>query len=361
MTLWPQWLPLRKDLRGKTPYGAPQLEIPVRLNTNENPFPLTDEIQGLLAAKVKGTLKNLNRYPDRDAIELREGLAQYIQNVIGVHVQSENIWAANGSNEILQSIFLAFEGAALGFEPSYSMHPIISEIVSKEWISVARDEKYEIDIDQARAAIEKEKPGLVFVTTPNNPTGNSTPISIIEQLAISVAQVGGLLVVDEAYGEFSDDDSAITLQADYPHIAVVKTMSKAFAFAGTRIGYLVADPAIVHSILLVRLPYHLSSLTQSLGLAALELAPVISHQVLQLKQERTRVIAELKEMGITTVDSSANFLLFSGFRAPSAQIWRGLIDRGVLVRDVGISGALRVTIGRPHENDAFLQALRESL
>ena len=356
---WPSWLPLRGDLRELSPYGAPQIDVPVRLNTNENPYNLSDELQSALLDEISRCLKVLNRYPDRDAIALREALASSINVSHGTNVDSASIWAANGSNEIIQTILLAFEGGALGFEPSYSMHPLISKVVGKNWISIPRDNNFEIGDSQIEKAISATETKIIFITTPNNPTGTSTSLELISKVASAIASRQGLVVVDEAYGEFSKNPSAITLIKRHPNVLVSKTMSKAFAFAGARLGYLIADPKVIEALQLVRLPYHLSALTQAAALAAISKQSSLSKDVERLREAREEVAKEINSMGLQSYPSEANFLLFSGFIDSSAKLWEELLNRGVLVRGVGIAGHLRVTIGTRAENRAFLDALRE--
>jgi histidinol-phosphate aminotransferase len=348
-------LPLREDLRGKSPYGAPQLAVPVRLNTNENPHPPTKALVDDVVASVRDVAGNLHRYPDRDAVALRRDLAAYLSLQTGVHLEVENLWAANGSNEILQQLLQAFGGpgrTAIGFVPSYSMHPIISDGTRTEWIETARAADFSLDVDVAVAAITDRRPDVVFVASPNNPSGQSVSLDDLRQL-LSVTP--GILIVDEAYGEFSSQPSAVALVAEYPtKLVVTRTMSKAFAFAGGRLGYLIATPAVIDAMLLVRLPYHLSSVTQAAARAALRHADDTLGSVATLIAERERVSAALSGTGFRVVPSDANFVLFGQFAdAPTA--WRRYLDAGVLIRDVGIPGYLRVTTGLAEENDIFLQ------
>ena len=348
-------LPLREDLRGKSPYGAPQLAVPVRLNTNENPHPPTKALVDDVVASVRDVAGNLHRYPDRDAVALRLDLAAYLSLQTGVHLEVENLWAANGSNEILQQLLQAFGGpgrTAIGFVPSYSMHPIISDGTRTEWIETVRAADFSLDVDVAVAAITDRRPDVVFVASPNNPSGQSVSLHDLRQL-LNVTP--GILIVDEAYGEFSSQPSAVALVAEYPaKLVVTRTMSKAFAFAGGRLGYLIATPAVVDAMLLVRLPYHLSSVTQAAAQAALRHADDTLGSVATLIAERERVSAALSGMGFRVVPSDANFVLFGQFAdAPTA--WQRYLDAGVLIRDVGIPGYLRVTTGLAEENDVFLQ------
>jgi len=359
---WPNWLPLRKDLKDQSPYGAPQLPLEVKLNTNENPFSLSPALVKKLSEAIANSAKDFNRYPDRDAIELRSKLAKYLSSTTGVNLSVDQIWAANGSNEIIQTLFLAFAGAgvnSLGFTPSYSMHENIARSTGTNWIIGERLSDFSIDLSSALKEISTQKPKLVFITTPNNPTGTSTTISDIRKIIEATAQVGGLTIIDEAYAEFSEQPSTIELLSEYLNLVVIRTMSKAFSFAGVRVGYLAAGKEVVDALQLVRLPYHLSTPTQLLAKVALEFQGELLAEVEQLKIERNKVVAELQNLGLTVVPSSANFLLFSIDNEKN--VWQELVRVGVLVRDVGIAGHLRVTIGTPSENDRFLAALREIL
>ncbi|MFD5248712.1 histidinol-phosphate transaminase [Amycolatopsis sp. NPDC058340] len=352
-------LPLREDLRGKTPYGAPQLDVPIRLNTNENPYPPPDALVADVAEAVRAEAASLHRYPDRDAVALRQDLADYLAVSTGVLVSESNVWAANGSNEILQQILQAFGGpgrSALGFEPSYSMHPIISAGTRTDWLPVPRRDDFTLDTEKAAALVGERRPDIVFVTSPNNPTGGSIPFGELRGL---LEAAPGIVVVDEAYAEFSSQPSAVELIEEYPaKLIVSRTMSKAFAFAGGRLGYLAAAPAIVDALQLVRLPYHLSKLTQAAARAALRHADATLASVAKLAAERDRVVEALLGLGFTPVPSDANFVLFGRF-ADAPATWKSYLDNGVLIRDVGIAGHLRVTIGTPEENDAFLEASKE--
>jgi histidinol-phosphate aminotransferase len=249
-------------------------------------------------------------------------------------------------------------GAALGFTPSYSMHPLIAKVTQVKWINGNRREDFSLDIDSAIAQIQRDKPTLTFITTPNNPTGSAVTIDEIEKIAKATS---GLLVVDEAYAEFSNEVSAVTLIKKYPHVVVIRTMSKAFAFAGVRLGYLVADPAVVDAMFLVRLPYHLSALTQAAAEVALDFKSELLGTVEQLRKDRDHVASQLTDMGLKVIPSASNFLLFSGFDMPSSQLWQAMLDKGVLIRDVGLLGYLRVTIGNEAENNNFISSLSACL
>ncbi|WP_214317939.1 histidinol-phosphate transaminase [Nonomuraea sediminis] len=347
-------LPIREDLKGKTPYGAPQIDVPVRLNTNENPYPPSQRLIDDLAEAVRAVAGDLNRYPDRDAVDLRRDLAGYL----GHGLTTEHVWAANGSNEVLQQILQAFGGhdrTAIGFEPSYSMHPIITSGTSTEWIEATREDDFSLDPGKAVAAVEEHRPDIVFVASPNNPTGTAQPLSTIERI---LAAAPGVVVVDEAYAEFArtGTPSALTLLPAHPRLIVTRTMSKAFAMAGTRLGYLAAHPAVVQALQLVRLPYHLSALTQAAARVALSHRDDLLGTVDALRRERDATVDWLRAKGLTVADSDANFVLFGRFPDRRA-VWEGLLARGVLIREVGPPEWLRVSIGTGEEMAAFRAAL----
>jgi histidinol-phosphate aminotransferase len=353
-----EWVPLRPDLAGRAVYGAPQLEVPVRLNTNENPYPPSPELARAIAGAVAAVAGTLNRYPDRDAVALRTDLAAYLGHGLGWH----QVWAANGSNEVIQQLLQAFGGpgrSAMGFEPSYSMHPIIARTTVTAWVSGARDDDFGLDPVRAVQAIRDQRPDLVFLTSPNNPTGGALPLAVIEAVCDAAP---GMVVVDEAYAEFARDGAptALALLPRYPRLVVTRTMSKAFALAGARVGYLAADPAVIEALLLVRLPYHLSAVTQAVARAALAHAAEPLATVQALRAERDLLVGWLRSQGLTVADSDANFALFGRFGDTHA-IWQALLERGVLVREVGPPGWLRVSAGTPAEMDAFRAALRPAL
>jgi histidinol-phosphate aminotransferase len=345
---------LREDLRHLHPYGAPQLDVPVQLNTNENPYAPSQHLRQAIADAVASVAGTLNRYPDRDAVALREDLAAYL----GHGLTAAQVWAANGSNEIIQQLLQAFGGpgrTALGFEPSYSMHPLISQVTGTTWLDGTRDANY--GLSTAAEQVKFHQPDVVFVTSPNNPTGTSAPLSLIEDVYDATE---GLVVVDEAYAEFAraGTPSALTLLPGRPRLVVSRTMSKAFAAAGTRLGYLAADPAVVDALLLVRLPYHLSTVTQAVARAAIANSAEPLATVEVLRQSRDDLVEWLRAHGRTVADSDANFVLFGVFEDRDA-VWQGVLDRGVLIRNTGPSGWLRVSVGTPAENDAFTRALTE--
>ncbi|MBN1171142.1 MAG: histidinol-phosphate transaminase, partial [Micromonosporaceae bacterium] len=312
-----------------------------------------------IAKNVGAVLRDLNRYPDRDAIALREGLADYL----GHGLTAEHVWAANGSNEVQQQLLQAFGGPgryALGFTPSYSMYPLLALGTATGWISGRRGEDFRLTPEEAVTQVREHQPVVVLLCSPNNPTGTALPLEVAEAVA---EESSGIVVVDEAYAEFSrpGTPSALTLLARHENVVVSRTMSKAFALAGVRLGYLAAAPAIVEAVQLVRLPYHLSSLTQAAALAALAHAAELLATVEAIKVQRDRIVTQLGAAGIPVAPSDANFVLFG---VPEGQgngeCWQALLDRGVLVRDVGLPGWLRVTAGTPEETDAFLSALLET-
>lgn len=357
---------LRPDLLGRTAYGAPQLDVPVALNTNENSYPVPEDVAAAITSAVGAMVAGLNRYPDREFTRLREALAGYLTDRTGVPVAAGQVWAGNGSNEVLLHLLQAFGGpgrTALGFTPSYSMHPIITQTAGTAWIDGLRgmidapeERAFDLDPQRTAAQVAEHDPAVVFLASPNNPTGTALGLDVVE--AVYDACESGIVVVDEAYAEFArpGTPSAVTLLAGRPRLVVTRTLSKAFAFAGARVGYLVADPALVDALRLVRMPYHLSSLTQAVATTVVEHAEVMLGTVEAIKRQRDRIVAELPALGYRPVPSDANFVLFGGIEdAPG--LWQHLLDDGVLVRDVGLPGYLRVTAGTPEETDAFLAAL----
>jgi len=347
-------LPIRDDLRGRTPYGAPQLDVAVRLNTNENSYSVPDAVVDAIGKALQAELRDLNRYPDRDAVALRAALADYL----GHGLTTANVWAANGSNEVQQQLLQAFGGSgrtALGFGPSYSMHPLLAAGTGTAWRGALRDPDFGLTPAAAVAQIAEHDPDLVFLCSPNNPTGTALDPAVIEAV---LSAATGMVIVDEAYFEFArpGTPSALVLLPDHPRLIVTRTMSKAFGFAGGRLGYLAADPAVVDAVQLVRLPYHLSALTQAAARAAIAHRDVLLAAVDAIKLQRDRIVAELRGRGIRVADSNANFVLFE-VGGDQRVAWQRLLDRGVLVRDVGLPGWLRVTAGTPAETSAFLEAV----
>ncbi|MGM7699410.1 histidinol-phosphate transaminase [Microbacterium sp. A84] len=347
-------LPLRDDLRGLTPYGAPQVPLPVALNVNENSHPLPDEVASDILDDVAVALREVNRYPDREFTALREGFAGYL----GHGLDASQIWAGNGSNEVLQHVLQAFAGpgrTAFGFAPTYSMYPLLAQGTGARWAAGTRQSDYTLTAVDAAAQIRDADPDVVMLCRPNNPTGTPLGIDVVEAVYEATR---GVVVVDEAYWEFAPRGavSALTLLEGRPRLAVSRTMSKAFAFAGARVGYLAADPAFIDALRLVRLPYHLSALTQAAAVAALRNSSTMLAMVDDIVEQRDRITATLEALGYQPHESWSNFVLFGGVADPKAT-FQALYDRGVLVRDVGIPNHLRVTAGTESETTAFLDAL----
>jgi histidinol-phosphate aminotransferase len=351
---------LREDLRGRTAYGAPQLDVPVCLNTNENSYAVPDVVVKAILGALEDDLAGLNRYPDREFTALRRALTAYLEKQAGEAFSVDQLWAGNGSNEVLSHIVQAFGGfgrTALGFTPSYSMHPIICETLGTRWIDGAREQgTFGLTAESAAEQAAAHDPSIVFLSSPNNPTGTALPFDVIG--AVLDAAPNAVVVVDEAYAEFARPGtrSALSLLADHPRLVVTRTMSKAFAFAGGRLGYLVAAPEFVDALRLVRLPYHLSTPTQTIARVALEHADLMLGTVEAIKEQRDRLVEALAEMGATPLESDSNFVLFGGLVDEKAT-WQALLDEGVLVRDVGLPHHLRVTAGTPEETSSFLRAM----
>ncbi|HET6672756.1 MAG TPA: histidinol-phosphate transaminase [Agromyces sp.] len=347
-------LPIRDDLRDRTPYGAPQKTVPVALNVNENTHPIPEDVAHDIVARVAAAILSLNRYPDREFTELRRALAGYLGHGLG----AEHLWAANGSNEVLQHILQAFGGPgrrALGFAPTYSMYGLLASGTGTEWLTAGRDADFELSAQAAVAAVAEHDPDIVMLCSPNNPTG--TPLSLDVVAAVADA-ARGVVIVDEAYFEFAGagTPSALTLLEGRPRLLVSRTMSKAFAFAGARVGYLAADPAVIDALRLVRLPYHLSALTQAAALGALAHSGEMLAMVDEIRRQRDRISAELARLGFRPYRSDSNFVLFGGVDEPHA-VFEGLLARGILIRDIGLPGCLRVTAGTEAETTAFLEAV----
>ncbi|MDT4925318.1 MAG: histidinol-phosphate aminotransferase [Pseudonocardiales bacterium] len=353
-------LPLREELRGESPYGAPQLDVPVALNVNENPYPPSETVVAEMAAAVATAARTLNRYPDRDAVALRADLASYLTADGGVGLGVDEVWAANGSNEIMLQLLQAFGGpgrTAVSFAPTYSMYPEYARDTHTTWVVGRRAEDFSLDLPHALAVLDEHQPSVVLLASPNNPTGTALPLSDIEAL---LAAAPGVVIVDEAYGEFrrSGVPSALSLLPAQPRLIVTRTMSKAFALAGGRLGYLAASCAVVEAVRIVRLPYHLSAVSQVVARVALAHADELLAAVGELRAERDRTVEWLRGVGLQAADSDANFVLFGTFPDRRA-VWQGLLDRGVLIRETGPDGWLRVSIGTAHEMSAFRTALEE--
>jgi len=351
-------LPLRPGLVGVEPYGAPQLDVPVQLNVNENPYPPGPEVVADVARAVAAAAAGLNRYPDREAWALRSALTDYL----GHGLRPEQVWAANGSNEVMLQVLQAFGGpgrTAVSFAPTYSMYPEYARDSHTEWVAGRRRDDFDIDVDSAVTLIHERRPSVLLLASPNNPTGTALALDTVRALLRATGEAGGgVVVVDEAYAEFrrAGTPSALELLATEPRLLVTRTMSKAFAAAGVRLGYVAAGKGVVDALRVVRLPYHLSAVTQAAAVALLRHAGTLLARVDDLRTERDGLVAWLRGRGLPVADSDANFCLFGGLVDRHA-VWQGLLDHGVLVREVGPPGWLRVSVGTPDEMAAFRAAL----
>ncbi|RAN72006.1 histidinol-phosphate transaminase [Bacillus sp. SRB_336] len=354
-------LPLRDDLRGQHPYGAPQLDVPILLNVNENTFGVPLDAKEAILKAVADELDGLNRYPDREFTELRRALAAYL----GHGLAAENIWAANGSNEVLQQLLQAFGGpgrSAMGFPPTYSMYPLLASGTGTAYVAGTRGDGFGLSAESAAEQVRSLAPNVVFLCSPNNPTGTALGLDVVEAVYEAGEASQAIVIVDEAYAEFAHagTPSALALLEGRPRLVVSRTMSKAFALAGARVGYLAAAPEISDAIRLVRLPYHLSAITQATAVAALRNSDALLANVEAIKVQRDRIVDELVRMGLAPAPSDSNFVFFGGLADP-ASVWEQLLGAGVLIRDVGIAGHLRVTAGTEAETSAFLDGLRAIL
>ncbi|MFF2032350.1 histidinol-phosphate transaminase [Arthrobacter sp. NPDC058192] len=354
-------LPLRTNLRGLRPYGAPQLDVPILLNVNENTHGVPDDVRAAITEAVSAAAAGLNRYPDREFTELREALAEYLGHGLG----AEHIWAANGSNEVLQQILQAFGGpgrTALGFPPTYSMYPLLASGTDTEYIVGTRAADYGLSAESAARQVRGLQPSIVFLCSPNNPTGTGLGPDVVEAVYDAGEASQTIVIVDEAYHEFAHDGtpSALALLPGRERLIVSRTMSKAFALAGARLGYMAAAPEVADALRLVRLPYHLSAITQATALAALRHRVALMADVADIKRQRDRIVSELTRLGLKPAASDSNYVFFGGLENPH-EVWQGLLDAGVLIRDVGIPGHLRVTAGTETETTAFLEALERIL
>ena len=344
-------------------YHSPQVEVEVRLNTNEAPEPPPAAFVEALADELRRL--PLNRYPDRQATALRAALAEHHG------VDPAQVFCANGSNEAIQCLLLAYGGpgrSAMVFEPTYALHSHIAHLTGTPLITGRRDATFAVPPDEVARSVQAAaslhgpaNPAVSFLCSPNNPTGG---LETAGNVASVLALVPGLLVVDEAYGQFAPW-SALELLHSEPRLVVVRTFSKTWAMAGVRLGYSIADPEVIAHMANVALPYHLDALKQVAGRLALGFSQEMAERVDAIVEERGRVSGGLAALGVEVWPSSANFILFRAGGCPGAQVWRGLLERSVLIRDVsdwpGLEGCLRVTIGTPYENDRFLSALSEVL
>ena len=354
-------LPLRTNLRGLTPYGAPQLDVPILLNVNENTHGVPADVRAAISAAVTAAAASLNRYPDREFTDLRSALAEYLGHGLG----ADNIWAANGSNEVLQQILQAFGGpgrSALGFPPTYSMYPLLASGTDTAYIRGRRTADYGLSAESAAEQVRELAPNVVFLCSPNNPTGTGLGLDVVEAVYSAGEASQTIVIVDEAYHEFAHDGtpSALALLPGRERLIVSRTMSKAFALAGARLGYMAAAPEVADALRLVRLPYHLSAITQATALAALQHREALMADVQDIKAQRDRIVTELTRMGLKPAASDSNYVFFGGLENPH-EIWKALLDSGVLIRDVGIPGHLRVTAGTERETTTFLEALERIL
>ena len=347
-------LPLREDLVGEEPYGAPQIDVPVVLNVNENPYPPSSELRRAMGQAIQEAAATMNRYPDREAVALREDLAAYLGNGL----TSRNIWVGNGSNEIMEQLLTAFGGPdrrMLTFTPTYSMYPEYARNTCTAYVTEPRNPDFTVDAGLVLSAVERHTPVVVVITTPNNPTGTCTAPEVIDEIC---SATDAIVVVDEAYQEFSRRPGALSLLARHPRLVITRTMSKAFAMAGGRVGYLAAAPEVVDACRIVRLPYHLSLQTQVLARVALAHRDELLAQVEELTEECRSFQGWLRSHGYEVVPSEANFVLFGRFTDRHA-LWQGLLDRGVLIRETGPEGFLRASVGTPREMAALKRALTE--
>jgi histidinol-phosphate aminotransferase len=343
-----------------TGYHSPQVDAAVRLNTNEAPEPPPPEFVAALTAAIGGI--DLNRYPDRRATRLRAAIARQH------HLETEQVFCANGSNEVIQSLLLAYGGpdrSCVLFEPTYALHAHIARLTATTIVEGVRDPGYLVDaaeVDRAfgRAAeLGADEPAVVFLCSPNNPTGLVEPAETVEAV---LGRAPGLVVVDEAYVQFAGR-TALELLASHANLVVLRTFSKTWSLAALRLGYALGEPEVIEALFQAALPYHVDALKQEAGLLALQFTGEMDARVARLVAERTRVLAGLAGLGLVATPSESNFVLFSTGGHDAHAVWKGLVARSVLVRDLSgwprLAGHLRVTIGSPAENDAFLAALAE--
>jgi histidinol-phosphate aminotransferase len=349
----------RDDVAMMDGYHSPQVDVEVRLNTNESPLPPSPEFVAAVAAAV-GDVR-WHRYPDRLARALRARLA-------ALHgVDPSQVFVANGSNEVLQTLSLTYAGPGRSvalFEPTYAMHSQIARVTGATVAEGRRGEDLAIDLDEVARVVSSARPAITYLCSPNNPTGIAETPETVRAVLAMVAEVGGLLVVDEAYSQFAPW-SALELVADDVPLVVTRTYSKTWSMAAARLGYLLGPSWLVAELDKVVLPYHLDALKQAAGLIALDYVEDMERRVSILTEERGRVDAALRELPCEVWPSAANFILFRPVGVDADAVWQALVDRSVLVRNCsgwpGLSGCLRVTIGTRDEDDRFLTALREVL
>jgi histidinol-phosphate aminotransferase len=347
-------IPVRADLRALDGYHSAQVDVDVRLNTNESPFPPPDGFKDALAAELSRV--EWHRYPDRAATELRADIAKLHD------VDPAQVFVANGSNEVLQTLLLAYAGpgrTVATFEPTYQMHAQIARVTGATVVEGERSDDFTLDAAEVDRVLTESTPDVVFLTSPNNPTGLVEPPERVEQL---LASAPGLVVVDEAYAQFSGWSALDMIREDRP-LVVTRTFSKTWSMAGARLGYLVGPTWLVAELDKVVLPYHLDTLKQLAGRVALRFVDDMNDRVATLVTERDRMSAGLRAAGLVVFDSGANFVLFRPVGVDGRDVWQALVDRSILVRDCSgwprLANCLRVTIGTPDENDRFLAAIAD--
>jgi histidinol-phosphate aminotransferase len=347
---------VRDDLRELEGYHSPQVEVDVRLNTNESPYPVPDAFRDALASELSRL--EWHRYPDRAATALREDLAATMD------VDPSQVLVANGSNEVLQTVCLAYGGAgrwAVDFQPTYLMHGQIAEITGTSVHHGRRAADFSLDLDEVRTVLAQRSPAITFLCSPNNPTGLVEPREVVESV---VERAPGLVVVDEAYGQFAPT-SAVSLVDDDTPLLVTRTFSKTWSMAAARLGYCIGPSWLVAELDKIALPYHLDAVKQLAGSLALEYGAEMDARVAALVEERGRLVAALAELPVQVWPSGANFVLFRPESCDGDDVWQRLVERSVLVRNVagfpGLDGCLRVTVGTRDEDDRFLTALGEIL
>ena len=337
-------------------YHSPQVRVSVRLNTNESPYPPPPAYVDALAEIVRAT--PFHRYPDRAYTELRTGLGR-------LHgVRPEQVFCANGSNEVLQTLFLTYGGPgrpAAVFEPTYAMHSQIGRVTGTPLAVGQREDDFTLALSEAQRVLSQSMPSMVFLCSPNNPSGRIESKDLVDAV---VEQAPGLVVVDEAYGQFASW-SALPMVADDVPLVVTRTYSKTWSMAGMRLGYLVGPASVVAALDARVLPYHLDAVTQAAGVLALQFTDDMEARVGALVAERDRLVAALSGLPVQTWPSEANFVLFRPRERTGDEVWRALCDHSVLVRNCDtwprLQGCLRVTIGTPEEDDMFIQALSDVL
>lgn len=340
-------------------YHSPQLDVEVRLNTNESPFAPPEEFTRAFGEAMAGA--SWHRYPDRLAKDLRTRIASKH------NVEPKQVFVANGSNEIIQTLLLTYGGggrSAAVFQPTYAMHAQICRVSGTAIASGERSSNFAIDVDEVLRVADHHSPKVFFLCSPNNPTGVADPPEVVAKVLAIAQESGGLLCVDEAYGEFNSS-SALGMLDEEVGLAVARTFSKAWAMAAARLGYLIGPSWLVAELYKAALPYHLSTASQIAGLLALDHTEAMQMRVEEVVKERERLQGELAKLDVEVWPSSANFVLFRTNTISGEQVWQQLLDRSVLVRNCAswprLDGCLRVTVGTPQENDRFLESLSEVL